>query len=70
MSKLKKGLAHFGRYHLLLAEAQGRGIHYGKLSNFASMYPGMRVLTNYYRGFQCICRKAMMVQVCVCMCRL
>ena len=74
MSKLKKGLTHLGRYHLLLAEAQGRGIHYGKLSNFASMYPGMRVLTNYYRGFQCICRKAMMVQVCLhvssCTCRL
>jgi len=62
MSKLKKGDKAFGRYHLLLAEAQGRGIHYGKLSSFASIYPGMRVLTNYYRGFQCICRKAMMVQ--------
>jgi len=62
-AKVKKGMSgNLGRYHLLLAEAQGRGLHYGKLSSFASMYPGMRVLTNYYRGFQCICRKAMMVQ--------
>ena len=46
----------YGRYHLLLAEAQGRGIHYGKLSAYNSMYPGNKVLVNYYRGFQCICR--------------
>ncbi len=51
----------FGRYHLLLSEAQGRGINYGKLSSYSSMYPGNKILVNYYRGFQCICRKAMMV---------
>ena len=59
VKRLAAGWNKFGRFHLLLAEAQARGTNYAKLSSLSSMYP--RILTNYSRGFDNICRKAKMV---------
>jgi tubulin--tyrosine ligase len=51
-----------GLYHLILGEASGGGIDWGKLAACSSMY-GSRPLSNYYRGFRTLCRKTMMVEM-------
>ena len=45
-------------FQLLLGTAQGKGIKFGQLGY--GMWPPP--LVNYYRGFNCICRKAMLIQ--------
>lgn len=45
-------------FQLLLGTAQGKGIKFGQLGY--GMWPPP--LVNYYRGFNCICRKALLIQ--------
>jgi hypothetical protein len=51
-----------GRFNLLVGEAQGQNISFKLLSGYDSLYPGLRPLVNFYRGFNLLCRKAMMVR--------
>ena len=51
-----------GRFHLLLGEAQATTVPYKLLSGYDSLYPGLRPLVNFYRGFNLLCRKTMMVK--------
>lgn len=51
-----------GRFQLCFGEAQGSNINWKILSGYGSLYPGLNPLVNYYRGFQALCRKSMMVK--------
>jgi tubulin---tyrosine ligase len=51
-----------GRFHLLLGEAQASTIPYKLLSGYDSLYPGLCPVVNFYRGFNILCRKTMMVK--------
>jgi hypothetical protein len=60
--KIKSTSKISGRFNLILGEAQGRNIPFKLLSGYDSLYPGLKPLVNYYRGFNLLCRKAMMVK--------
>ena len=47
------------RFQLLLGPAQGKGIRFSQLGY--GMWPPP--LVNYYRGFNCLCRKAALIQL-------
>lgn len=51
-----------GRFHLLLGEAQASTIPYKLLCGYDSLYPGLCPIVNFYRGFNVLCRKSMMVK--------
>jgi hypothetical protein len=59
---IKTGKKVNGRFHLLLGEAQASNISYKVLSGYNSLYPGLCPIVNFYRGFNSLCRKAMMAK--------
>jgi hypothetical protein len=51
-----------GVVNLIFGEPQAGKISWKVLGGYQSLYPGVRPLVNYYRGFQSLCRKSMMVR--------
>jgi hypothetical protein len=60
--KIKSTSKLSGIVNVIFGEAQGGKISWKVLGGYQSLYPGVRPLVNYYRGFQSLCRKSMMVK--------
>lgn len=60
--QVKGGKKATGRFHLILGEAQASNISFKMLAGYDSLYPGLVPLCNFYRGFNILCRKTLMVK--------
>lgn len=60
--KIKSTSKISGVVNVIFGEPQGGKISWKILGGYQSLYPGVRPLVNYYRGFQSLCRKSMMVR--------